>query len=184
MAAGTRSAVARNRSEVWDNAPLPHVSEHLAAPSTNMECMAEHWRIIHGEDADPLLMSVCVRCGNGRLPSCHFHPDAKAFAFGTGRFRYGYTSAWDTPHDRFFCCGGTSPQCPGCLVEDTHTCDPGWWLAYAGQSPSLDADLIDGAEDASDPEADAHEEGEGESDHGGIDRIEHVRSGMKAMDIG
>ena len=93
---------------------------------------------MHGPEANTALLGHCIRCGDGTAPSCRFHPDAKAFAFGTGRFDYGYTSAWDTPHDIWFCCGAGAPGAAGCCEESTHTVDVDWWQAYCHLAPSLE----------------------------------------------
>ena len=82
---------------------------------TPMQQLVAHWQVLH--PASEAGTTLCVRCGAGDAPSCRFHPDARAFAFGTGRFGYGYTNLWDTPHDRWFCCGGTAPECAGCCEE-------------------------------------------------------------------
>ena len=135
--------------------------------------LIDHWRILHGQEADVQLMASCVRCGNGSAGLCRFHPDAKAFAFGTGRFDYAYTSAWDTPHDWWFCCGNPTATCEGCVEEPLHTVDPDWWRRYAGAAPALDA----GATEDEDEELDG--EGEGESGES-----EEMEVGMAAMEIG
>ena len=110
--------------------------------------IAEHWQICNPH-APPSLMSHCVRCGDGTGPTCKFHPDAKAFALGTGRFDYGFTSAYDTPHDFWFCCGGAAPGCVGCCEEPTHTIDPEWWRTYAEDAPQLDgSDDTDDSDDS------------------------------------
>ena len=85
-------------------------------------------------------MVRCVRCGEPDAPVCRFHPDAKAFAFGTGRFQYGYTSAWDTPHDRWFCCNASGPECPGCCEEPTHTDSATWWESFAHLAPPIESE--------------------------------------------
>ena len=94
---------------------------------TPMQQLVAHWQVLH--PASEAGTDLCVRCGAGDAPSCRFHPDARAFAFGTGRFGYGYTNLWDTPHDRWFCCGGTAPECAGCCEEQNHSMwsGPSWW---------------------------------------------------------
>ena len=130
--------------------------------------LAEHWCILHGTEA-LRLMAHCVRCGDGTAASCRFHPDAKAFGFGTGRFEYAYSSAWDTPHDVWFCCGSPNPRCPGCCEEPANSTDPDWWRANAAAAPLLEAAASeDGSEGQSGEESDGSE---------------HVKAGMAAMDI-
>ena len=137
--------------------------------------LIDHWRILHGEEAELQLMALCVRCGQGNAGLCRFHPDAKAFAFGTGRFEYAYTSAWDTPHDWWFCCGGNpTARCEGCIEEPSHTTDPNWWVGYAAAAPALD----NGAEEEDEEDEDLEEE-EGDSGEG-----EDMEAGMAAMEIG
>ena len=93
--------------------------DDLVGPLTPMQQLAAHWQVLY--PASKAGYVLCVRCGAGGEPSCRFHPDARAFAFGTGRFDYGYTSLWDTPHDRWFCCGGTAPECAGCCEEQNRS---------------------------------------------------------------
>jgi hypothetical protein len=97
-----------------------------------------HWRVLHPKAANASIKK-CVRCGDGDAPTCNFHPDAKAFAFGTGRFQYGYDTNWDTPHDRWFCCGGAAAECSGCCEEPHHTTRETWWEAYVHLAPALES---------------------------------------------
>ena len=140
-------------------APLavpPAISPGLAQPAgsgdtiTPMQQLVAHWKLLH--PASEVGMALCVRCGAGDAPSCRFHPDARAFAFGTGRFDYGYTSLWDTPHDRWFCCGGIAPECAGCCEEQNHSTDPDWWRAYDHLSPALASDRDSSGDSSSDSE--------------------------------
>lgn len=129
--------------------PAPHVMTRAA--TLRMEQLRAHWSLLHGEE-DEGRFALCVRCGNGAAPRCRFHPDAKAFAFGTGRFDFGYTTAWDTPHDIWFCCGSTSPQCIGCCEEESHTTREDWWQPYAELGPSLDESSTSSEEEDDDEE--------------------------------
>ena len=140
-------------------APLavpPAISPGLAQPAgsgdtiTPMQQLVAHWKLLH--PASEVGTALCVRCGAGDAPSCRFHPDARAFAFGTGRFDYGYTSLWDTPHDRWFCCGGIAPECAGCCEEQNHSTDPDWWRAYDHLSPALASDRDSSGDSSSDSE--------------------------------
>jgi len=136
----------------------PAMQQGGATAPDELPPLAAHWMVLHpSSEAGPAL---CVRCGSGAAHTCRFHPDAKAFAFGTGRFDYGYTSLWDTPHDRWFCCGGATAESPGCCEEASHRTDPAWWQAYAHLSPPLDADA-----DESDGEASSEESSERGSDN-------------------
>ena len=99
-----------------------------------------HWRVLRPDDLNPHTLSLCVRCGDGTAATCRFHPDAKAYAFGCGRFDYGYTSLWDTPHDRWFCCGRADATAEGCVEECCHTTDSEWWWALSHLSPALPED--------------------------------------------
>jgi hypothetical protein len=136
--------------------------------------LTAHWRAIH-EHTNPHLMGLCVRCGDGSNPTCcRFHPDAKAFAFGTGRFDYGYSNAWDTPHDRWFCCGAVAAQSAGCCEEPMHTIDPNWWQAYVVHAPPLEDSEDDGDEEDGDSED--------ESVEFVTDALETAR-GIAAMDL-
>ena len=56
-----------------------------------------HWQTLR-PDVDQGSIAGCVRCAEPSAPTCRFHPDAKAFAFGSGRFDYDYNTFWDTPH--------------------------------------------------------------------------------------
>ena len=113
--------------------------------------LINHWQSLRADDLDLGRLALCARCGDGAAPSCRFHPDAKAYAFGSGRFDYGFTCLFDTPHDRWFCCGATEVRAAGCLEEATHTTDLDWWTAYENQSPPLPDEDGDGSgeEDAS-----------------------------------
>ena len=117
---------------------------------TPMQQLVAHWKLLH--PASDVGTALCVRCGAGDAPSCRFHPDARAFAFGTGRFDYGYTSLWDTPHDRWLCCGGIAPECAGCCEEQNHSTDPDWWRAYDHLSPALASDRDSSGDSSSDSE--------------------------------
>jgi hypothetical protein len=122
-----------------------------AAPLTPEQQLLLHWLVLHPtSEAGP---EHCVRCGAGSAPSCRFHPDAKAYAFGTGRFEFGYTSLWDTPHDRWFCCGGAAPDCPGCCEEAAHCTDPDWWRAYSHLAPPLEDDDCESSSESDGAEA-------------------------------
>ena len=110
--------------------------DDLVAPFTPMQQPMTHWQLLH--PTSEAGSALCVRCGEGGAPTCRFRPDARAFAFGTGRFGYGYTSLWDTPHDRWFCCGGIGPECAGCCEEQKRRMSkgvvkgpPSWWWHYA-----------------------------------------------------
>ena len=119
------------------------------------EQLIAHWRVLR---PDSVTLPTCARCGDASAAVCVFHPDAKAFAFGTGRFDYGYTSLWDTPHDGWMCCEGAHAATPGCQMEPTHTADPEWWRAYVHLAPPMpcDEDDEDVEEDSDDdPDADA-----------------------------
>lgn len=89
-----------------------------------------HWQVLRPL-IDPAALALCVRCGDGAAPRCRFHPDAKGFGFGSGRFDYGWSNLWDTPHDAWFCCGSSAAECVGCVEELEHTVDPEWWREYA-----------------------------------------------------
>ena len=119
-------------------------------PPTPAQQLAAHWQLLHPA-GDASAFARCVRCGMGSAPTCRFHPDAKAFGFGTGRFDFGYTTLWDTPHEQWFCCGGVSADCIGCCQELTHTTDPKWWRAYEHLSPPLQEHSDDESMD-SDPD--------------------------------
>jgi len=56
-----------------------------------------HWAMLR-PGVLPTDVLACVRCANPSAPTCKFHTDAKAFAFGSGRFDFEYASLWDTPH--------------------------------------------------------------------------------------
>jgi hypothetical protein len=80
-----------------------------------------HWKTLR-PTAGPEDVAACVRCAAPSEPTCRFHPDAKAsnarrtradvlceclshtrlhgqaFAFGSGRFDFAFSSLWDTPH--------------------------------------------------------------------------------------
>ena len=156
-----------------EGAPLLCASTQMPASSftagqQQQQQLIEHWCILHGTEALQLRMAHCVRCGDGTAASCRFHPDAKAFAFGTGRFDYGYSSAWDTPHDVWFCCGSASPGCPGCCEEPAHSTDSEWWRPYAAAAPALVVATDD----------------EGESDAESDGSAGEVEVRIAAMDIG
>lgn len=119
-------------------------------PLTPAQQLVAHWQVIHPA-GDASAFAQCVRCGMGSAPSCRFHPDAKAFGFGTGRFDFGYASLWDTPHDQWFCCGGVAADRIGCCQELSHTTDPNWWRAYEQLSPPLQETCDDESID-SDPD--------------------------------
>jgi len=132
--------------------PQPHLpAAPLGCSADNLQQLLSHWQVLRPEGLDPL--ALCARCGDGRSPTCRFHPDAKGFAFGTGRFDYAYESLFDTPHDRWLCCGSTEATCAGCVEEANHTTDLDWWRAYAHLSPPLpagdDSDDDDSCEDDS-----------------------------------
>ena len=161
-----RSERQRLNRELWAlNNPAPTSSsaaaerdsvQEVCIVTTASQRVMAHWDVLHPE-ADTRLLSLCIRCGQGSAPTCRFHPDAKAFAFGTGRFEYGYTSAWDTPHEMWFCCGAGSAAAAGCCEESRHTVDPEWWTAYAGHAPALD----ETAEEASDEDDDDDDDDDG-----------------------
>lgn len=115
--------------------PTP-VSGDDWVPPTPAQQLVAHWQVCHPV-GDAAAFAQCVRCGMGSAPTCRFHPDAKAFGFGTGRFDFGYTTLWDTPHEQWFCCGGVAADCIGCCQELLHTTDPNWWRAYEHLSPPL-----------------------------------------------
>lgn len=140
-------------------AALPQAAISSAECSSRQQVVADHWFVLR-PDA-PQGVPSCVRCGDATAATCDFHPDAKAFAFGSGRFDYCFTSLWDTPHDGWMCCNGAPAGAPGCCREPTHTTDPEWWRAYAHMAPALpqaddqgsdeDSDSADGEEDDEDP---------------------------------
>lgn len=119
--------------------PLPLTQSLLT--KQHLPQLIEHWKLLHGPDAGSI--AGCVRCGTGSASRCRFHPDAKAFAFGTGRFDYAYCTLWDTPHDCWFCCGGSAADCEGCCEEEAHSTDSEWWRAYAHLAPELQSDGSD-----------------------------------------
>ena len=80
-----------------------------------------HWQMLKPA-ASPADVAGCARCAEPSAPSCRFHPDARAFAFGSGRFDFAFSSLWDTPHDHFFCCNTSSSSAPGCLEEVCAAC--------------------------------------------------------------
>lgn len=157
-------------------APNPGTPSVSSVQPSELQNLAEHWKILHG-DADPHLISLCVRCGDGSAATCRFHPDAKAFAFGTGRFDYAYKSAWDTPHDYWFCCGGASPTCLGCCAEAVHTTNPDWWQEYAASAPDLECASDEEEEELDDDEEDC-DDVVSEADR------QEMEAGMAAMEIG
>jgi hypothetical protein len=106
-----------------------------------------HWRTMR-PSFDPSLLLLCFRCGNGTAPTCRFHPDAKAFAFGSGRFDYGYETLWDTPHDCFLCCGNECPSSEGCTEQSQHILDIDWWKAYDHLAPPLDEESEENEEES------------------------------------
>ena len=131
-------------------APIVHAA--LPAACAGSLAVAAHWEALRPNM--PIGPPSCVRCGDGTSAICTFHPDAKAFAFGSGRFDYGYTSLWDTPHDGWMCCNGAGPECPGCMQEPTHSMDPEWWVPYAVLAPALPA----GEDTASSEQGDSDQE--------------------------
>ena len=131
--------------------PLPLTQSLLT--KQHLPQLIEHWKLLHGPDAGSI--AGCVRCGTGSASRCRFHPDAKAFAFGTGRFDYAYCTLWDTPHDRWFCCGSSNATCVGCVEETQHTLDPNWWQAYAQLSPAIPNDDDDDDDDDEEEESEA-----------------------------
>ena len=138
--------------------------------------LAAHWIVIHGERAaSSELIALCVRCGDGAATTCRFHPDAKAFAFGTGRFDYAYTSAWDTPHDYWFCCSKPHSTQIGCCEEPYHTVDPNWWKKYLQQAPPLEPDDLSACDEG--------EESSEESQSGDADSDDCVTTHFAAMEI-
>ena len=94
-----------------------------------------------------------MRCGGTvGVGACQFHPDAKAFGFGTGRFDFAFTNLWDTPHERWFCCMAGAASAPGCCTLDEHSTDPSWWVAFAHLAPALDDDDDDDESEEDDGE--------------------------------
>jgi hypothetical protein len=157
------------------NAPQMTTRSGAARIYDSRERLLAHWTLLHCEHAGSQgLIGLCIRCGKGDGPSCRFHPDAKAFAFGTGRFDYGFTSAWDTPHDRWFCCGKIGASDIGCCEEALHTLDEQWWRPYAEHAPSLEAESSSGDDDE-----DTQDSGEG----GGDESCEQIDDQLAAMDI-
>jgi hypothetical protein len=142
------------------------------AQVTAAERLSAHWRVLR-PDALPVV-PFCARCGDGSASACSFHPDAKAYAFGTGRFDYAYTSLWDTPHDGFMCCGGVVGSV-GCCVEQTHTADAEWWRVYAHLAPALPSAEQGSSGSDEDSAESGTEDSEPERD---------VAGALEAMDIG
>mmetsp|Transcript_25413 Transcript_25413/g.60459 ORF Transcript_25413/g.60459 Transcript_25413/m.60459 type:complete len:137 (+) Transcript_25413:268-678(+) len=116
----------------------------------------------------------------GTAATCRFHPDAKAFAFGSGRFDFGYTSLWDTPHDMWFCCGSSEAACVGCVEEAQHVPDPSWWMRYAHLAPPLitsDADDEDNEDEDEDEEEEDEDEDLVNDEQSGEEEEERSRRG-------
>jgi hypothetical protein len=78
--------------------------EGAVTRATLQQMLLNHWQMLR-PGVGPDEVALCVRCADGRAPTCRFHPDAKGFAFGSGRFDYDYTTLWDTPH------GATADMC-------------------------------------------------------------------------
>ena len=155
------------------------------APAASSICVhvVNHWRVLHGAEADLTLLRRCIRCHDGNAATCRFHPDAKAFAFGTGRFEYGYTSAWDTPHDHFFCCGAATSSTCGCCEEPHHRIDADWWREYESRAQALDAE-IGGSEQDEDGEEEEEEEEDEEDDSASAGASSEAAEALAAMEIG
>ena len=113
--------------------PLSHtcvvamVSEEASTPRHELtrtqlqQQLLAHWQMLKPA-ASPADVAGCARCAEPSAPSCRFHPDARAFAFGSGRFDFAFSNLWDTPHDHFFCCNSSSSSAPGCLEEVRAAC--------------------------------------------------------------
>ena len=153
--ASSRTTRASSQHSTDQPPPVPMFTNAATAQ------LIEHWRALR-PDGSPGVPS-CVRCGDASAAVCVFHPDAKAWAFGSGRFDYAYTSLWDTPHDGWMCCANGTAAASGCVVEATHTADAGWWRAYAHLAPSMPGEHDD----------DSSEEGEE-----GMDRAAMAMEGM------
>mmetsp|Transcript_49838 Transcript_49838/g.80390 ORF Transcript_49838/g.80390 Transcript_49838/m.80390 type:complete len:139 (+) Transcript_49838:2-418(+) len=101
--------------------------------------LLSHWAMLR-PGVLPTDVLACVRCANPSAPTCKFHTDAKAFAFGSGRFDFEYASLWDTPHDMWFCCESRNAACEGCCEEPQHSTDLFWWRAHEHLAPPLASD--------------------------------------------
>ena len=115
----------------------------------------EHLQLLNPE-LRTLTPTTCLRCGGTvGAGACQFHPDAKAFAFGTGRFDFNFENWWDTPHDRWFCCMAGAASAPGCCTLDEHTTSPDWWLAFVHLAPPLEAEDEDSDDGEDDEDSDS-----------------------------
>ena len=179
---GKSNASERNRlnKQLWylQQGQQPQPSSSTFAPSqiATAECqrVADHWQVLRPQA--PRGVPSCVRCGDGTAAVCQFHPDAKAWAFGSGRFDYAYTSLWDTPHDGWMCCVDGNPAAAGCMCEATHTVDAEWWRAYTHLAPAMPADREEGMSSSS-------SSSEGEEDADDADERERATVALEAMDI-